>query len=127
MKKLIIHREKWIRGSRAAEKGKTLLLNSESNMCCLGFHCLQHTLLNKKDISLVSSPEQVSSGKFGNSILIDRHPETKEILYNSDFTQRAIIINDDPYLKEQEREEKLKDLFKTKRYKVVFKGKKEFA
>jgi len=125
MKTLIINRNKWTRGGINKFDNPTTLLNNHGCMCCLGFHALQFTKATKECIDGVSTPESITyKCNIGKTILLTkRTPFEKR--HHTEFSKKAIVINDDRHISEKDRESRLKKLFKTKGYAIKFTGKSQ--
>jgi hypothetical protein len=132
MKQLIIDRSKWRTGGRKydASHGKTLLLNNQGNMCCLGFYCLQLGELTENEIKYKGDfttfdPDQLSltNENIRNvAFLYDEDggdDDTKRIT-NTLFSDEAIEINDNQKIDNYTREQKLIEHFKTIDVDVTF-------
>lgn len=119
MKQLIIDRSKWRTGGRKydASHGKTLLLNEEGNMCCLGFYCLQLGKLDENEIIDIGLPEDLVRGDLNADML---HLVHENDLRNTIFTTKAIEINDAKLLTNEQREKAIQEHFKQIDLEVVF-------
>jgi len=130
-KVLILDESKWICGSPDVKfgemshlttrgEGSTRLLNDEGYMCCLGQFAKQ---LNPK----ITEGDLLNFGDFNNFHIkipfLTRRTKWKETT-NSGISSIAISINDDTETKIEEKVKKLRSLFKTKGYKLIFKRKK---
>jgi hypothetical protein len=113
---VVIDRSKWRTGGgskHATGQGDTELQNTEGYMCCLGFVCKSHKTKTKG----ISSP-----GFVGRKIpLLTSKRDSWEGYENTELSKDAMTINDDYGTTRQEKESKLKKLFKGK-LKLVFKG-----
>ncbi len=120
---LIIDRSKWrsggFTGINETGKGTTFLLNEEGYMCCLGFRCHQMGI-PKKDLLDKGAPWELSYDWDIPDLLDD---DDERIYSDSDFTDEAIAINDDPSLTPAEREKAIKNHFKKIGVTVEFTGK----
>jgi hypothetical protein len=130
-KVLILDESKWICGdplvnfgkrSRLTTRGEgsTRLLNDEGYMCCLGQFAKQ---LNPK----ITEGYLLNFADFNNFDVkipfLTRRTKWKEIT-NSSISSIAISINDDIETTIQTKVKKLRSLFKTKGYKLIFKRKR---
>jgi hypothetical protein len=119
MKTLTIDESKWRCGSDgkvgcALGKGRTLLLNVDGYMCCLGQILLQlgatkdqiKWLTNPCDINMVIPPLTVEI----NSEIVD-----------TELAKNAMGINDDKFTTVTEKKKKLTKLFRSKGYRLIFK------
>lgn len=108
---LIIDRSKWRTGDQSVNQtgvGLTQLLNHDGYMCCLGFFCLAAGL--KKEMILGSG--QPSDAYFDSKVDLFPVAETGHEQYQeTQFSQQAIRINDNPGISSREREEKIKKHF----------------
>ena len=122
MKQLIIDRSKWRTGGSAYDEthGYTQLLNEKGNMCCLGFYCLQIGGIHKKDIYENAQPDELNSAAIIHNDEMLHLVVDEEHLMNSYFTSRAIVINDDEELTNEEREIFIQEHFKQIDVEVVF-------
>ena len=115
---LIINRAKWRTGAKSKAqtgKGDTALLNGEGFMCCLGFRCHQMGI-PKKDLLEITCPFHLSDDW--------NIPDLINIFGgDSEFTCKAIQINDNSKLTSEEREKRITEHFATIGVTVEFKGK----
>ena len=116
--KFRVNREKWVRGGAPAFErfGSAKLLNDRGNMCCLGFVSKQ-----------CGAKTGVLLGKSFPSELGCTLPAKAKFLLEVDEYQpwledRAQAINDDPALKPNTREAKLKALFREAGHEIEFYG-----
>lgn len=147
MEKLIIDRAKWRTGGAdwgsedpiiqdsvspvwGTGKGDTFLNNSSGYMCCLGFYCNQAGIY-KKDLLGLGSPidfitiwDRIKHKVTPNSDLevLLRFNVDGDPVGDSDFTDEAVEINDNPNIKPRDREKMIKEHFESLGIKVVFKG-----
>ena len=115
----IIDRSKWRCGRNGINqrgKGGILLLNEQGYMCCLGQISCQLNM-KKKQILNKATPNHI--GQYI-SILTSKRDYG---IVNSVLSKKAVLINDDPNLTDQERERKLSSLFSKWKHKLTFKGK----
>jgi hypothetical protein len=109
---LTINRSRWARTTVGQRKGFSELLNSDNNMCCLGFAC----------IALGASPEEISD--LGQPQLV----ATNHSLYPlvtpdrrlSGFSENAININDNYRTSDSTKEKMLTVLFATEGIALTF-------
>ncbi len=116
MQQLIIDRSKWRTGGTSfTEKvGPTQLLNREGYMCCLGFYSLQIGNKTEEEILDMTCPYQVED-KTGIESLVSLNNEV-----NSGFAHDAIEINDNDLISNEDREQRLIELFKGKEIEISF-------
>ena len=115
MKQLIIDRKKWRTGGDFfTEKGLTKLLNREGYMCCLGFYSLQIGNKTEKEILNMTCPYQVEN-QIGIESLVSKNGEV-----NSIFAYDAIEINDNDLISNEDREQRLIELFKGEGIEISF-------
>jgi hypothetical protein len=129
MKQLVIDRSQWRTGGRKYDvsHGKTLLLNEQGNMCCLGFYCLQlgelteNEIKHKGDFASFDVDESLLKNKNMKKVafVYDEDGENAVIL-NTLFSDEAIEINDDGNIDSYTREQKLIEHFKQIDVEVVF-------
>ena len=115
IKELVIDRSKWKRGS--PNDHDTYLLDDDGKMCCLGFYALACGV-DEESIRNKTEPEFL---EFEIPSLSYDSEETR-LIYNTEFTQRAILINDSQSISEDKREEALILLFKKDGTKLSFEG-----
>ena len=136
MQQLIIDRSKWRTGgiisdSESLKKyGKTLLLNNQGMMCCLGFYCEQLGGIPKDKLLGISSPESLGLNDINTitELVIKRdHYDVEDdyTLLPTLLTTDAITINDSADLSSEERENKIVNHFKNYNVEVIFKNKYE--
>lgn len=118
---LKIDRSKWKTGEDGSENstglGDTQLLNDEGFMCCLGFRCLQLGI-PKKDILERGEPGDVDGWEVIPDLV--NHHDWGTI--NTEFTNKAMKINDSGKLTRKQREYRIKQHFKKVNVDVVFTG-----
>lgn len=115
MQQFVIDRSKWRTGGADFDHkyGRTLLLNSEGFMCCLGFFCNQ--IENRTTDELMGVPDPAGLDDEGMStILIGDNG------FNRPWVESVITINDDDGLSRERREMKIHKLFKDNGYDVKF-------
>ena len=113
---VVIDRSKWRTGGcskHATGQGDTNLQNEEGYMCCLGFVCKSHKTKTKG----ISSPGFVDR----KIPLLTKKDYVWNNYEDTQLSEEAMMINDDHNTTRQEKESKLKKLFKGK-LKLVFKG-----
>jgi hypothetical protein len=128
--KVVIDRAKWRTGQNgfnATGKGKTMLLNQEGYMCCLGF-CCKAAGVKSEDLLDVLTPERLSSARkidisnTGLTVPSISSISNKSIPVNSRLAREAIHINDHscstPALKEQQ----ILEVFKDSNFEIEFTG-----
>ncbi len=108
MRKLLILRDKWLRGDN---KESYLLRESDDRMCCLGFLCLDLGL-DVSDIVNTAMPGDIWYG-----VISPDFPAwlRKEGVYEQGsakpLVQQIAEVNDSAALSDPEREAKLEELF----------------
>lgn len=115
---LVIDRSKWRSGHDSENKtgkGQTKLVNTQGYMCCLGFRCNQMGV-PKNQLKGLSYPFELYEWELPGITNSDFGSQT-------DFTRKAISINDNPVLTRRERERAIREHFASDGIKVVFKGK----
>ena len=122
MKQLIIDRSKWRTGGHKYNEshGKTLLLNTQGNMCCLGFYCLQlgelteNEIKNKGDFTSFDPDELLLTNENIQNVafVYDEDGDDTKRINNTLFSDEAIEINDDRNIDNYTREQKLIEHFK---------------
>lgn len=118
MKEFVIDRAKWrCGGTNGHGKGEVNLLNKEGYMCCLGMTCKQSGISNKELLG-TQDPSDISNKYIKYFTML-----SNGISFNTKLSNKAIEINDDDLLTDEEREQKLKSLFSKWKIKLVFKGK----
>lgn len=113
-----IRRSKWARGGK---KGSSALLNSQGNMCCLGFYS-KACGFTKENIQHIIAPDRIpvmqnysEAIKFKSKLIKYRdYPNTTKICDD------LMDINDDQYITDKVREEKLTKKFSKMGVKVTF-------
>ncbi len=115
MKKFTVRRKKWARGGK---NGRAELLNSDGNMCCLGFAACQVSRKTHEQLLNCGKPSEVYLRK---SFLTDEYrPEPNWVdVSNNKLTQKAITINDSVKITDETREKRLKALFR--KYGIIIK------
>ncbi len=118
MQQLIIDRKKWRTGGASfTEKvGPTQLLNREGYMCCLGFYSLQVGNKTEEEILNMTCPYQVED-KTGIESLVTQYNGDG---VNSSFAHDAIEINDNDLISNEDREQRLIELFKGEGIEISF-------
>jgi hypothetical protein len=114
MKTLVIDCQKWARKTVGVEKGESLLLNSQGNMCCLGFACKQLCELDDSCIDGKGEPNEISRKlPFLVEAVDDFDEENGEYIRyeDTDLSGRAICINDNADTTDTEKEQLLFTLF----------------
>lgn len=117
-----IQRSEWVRGNIG---GPSCLLNERDNKCCLGFLCSSYgvsddSLLGKQTPSKIEEHDnlpdwliklQYVSTALGNAVLT---------VYDSYASNILMGINDNTFLTEEQREQKIADLLAAHDVKVTF-------
>lgn len=121
--KLVIERDKWLRGDQVALGGSYLLRKSDGKMCCLGFYCKAKGVA-EKDIRGISTP----SGLY--QLRDESLPELLELpddivddehrAKNNDICDELMDVNDRK-MDEKEREKDIIRLFSKINVDVEFK------
>lgn len=121
-KKLVIDLKTWARGDRDCS-GTNLYSSSDGTKCCLGFYCLQAGT----DIQIIKDygdPQDAFGFKEKRTIseelgllLVVFEDRT---LHNSQFTRKAICINDAKGITDESRMEELQTHFKSAGIEVEF-------
>ena len=125
MQKLIIDRRKWRTGGDESDiriKGPTSLYNDLGYSCCLGFYCRQIGKIRNKVLLDVDTPDNLTIKNFNKIELLISRDSNNNVYDNSDFTNDAVLINDDSCLSNEEREEAIIEHFKKANIEVVFKN-----
>lgn len=94
--KFTIKLSKWRTGDNGRHntgEGPTRLLNSQGFMCCLGFACLAQGV-KKVNIENITAPNTVSRNICKQLPGLSRAAKWKNEYYTTNFTDRAIEIND---------------------------------
>lgn len=123
MRNFTIDRSKWRAGSEGDNRlgvGRNFLKNEEGFMCCLG------QMINQKypEVNMlnVSDPHDiedfVSEDNIFTKCLYISYEENH--IVNSDLSSKAIKINDDIDITTEEREKRLKELFKEEKIELNF-------
>lgn len=116
--KLVIERDKWIRGN---EEESMLLRPSDGKMCCLGFYSLALGL-DKNDIHGAFCPSELGTETYPDWLVISEWAEYLEDdrAIDTSFCNEIMTTNDRKSLAEDEREALLKELFAKKGIEVTF-------
>ncbi len=116
-RKVKISRKKWLRGNN-----DSYMVNSRGHMCCLGFAANQISRIPKKDMCMISVPEEVySKDSFLTNVDHVRHGMSgMNISFNNDFADKAMRINDNKEISDKMREYKLKLLFEKHGIELTF-------
>ena len=127
--KFLIDRSKWRSGNigeHAIGKGYPMMLNNEGFMCCLG-QCSAQYNEGSVDIFGFATPagvakkyRQVLNG--ANKVIRLLTQVNGNLISNSDFSEQAMEINDDPELSTEIREEMLRYLFESEGHEIEFSG-----
>lgn len=116
-KTIIVDCDLWNRGNGENPEVTVALLNSHG-MCCLGFAMLQLTDATEADITDVGEPGEIGwefecpdySPLAHREEYLDAVLGRYEYLVNSEFSESAIAINDDPEIDDRERMKRLRAL-----------------
>lgn len=110
-----VSRKNWLRGKGC--KNSYLLHPTNGSMCCLGFFCNQLGV-PKEDLKRLKEPQQLLEKKGWEDIpyLMNIHSENQKQL-----TITAMVINDDDFIEDDIREEKLIELFASEGIELEFK------
>ena len=126
MKKFTIDKKSWRRGGSNQnfdEFGRVALLNDKGFMCCLGFICEQSGV-DREYLLECAEPQEIPP-EFGEQVkfLVNITFEEDEdyegnivddpTLYDTELTNEAIAINDNPALSDEERVKQLTWLFES--------------
>lgn len=130
--KVVVDMKTWRRGGEEfdEEHGQTFLLNSKGNMCCLGFVARAYGI-SEDNIRGVGEPDDIeglasleeSPAKLYPSLVMDIHEESPflgQIFKCTYLASKAMLINDDSHLTDEERIVKLKNLFKNSDIELTF-------
>jgi hypothetical protein len=113
--KLIIDRERWLRGEGADES--YLLRSRDSKMCCLGFFGLACNLTENQIINeCMPNAFSLSQVSWNQDWLFDQN--NRRAL--SQETKSLLIINDTVNLNSDERERRIKEIFARHNVEVEF-------
>jgi hypothetical protein len=129
--KVVIDRAKWRTGQNgfnSTGEGKTMLLNPDGYMCCLGFCCKAagvpaEGLIDRPKPDAVS--ESLKKNLSGMSMLLK--PLASEVtghiyLNCSNLAWDAMQINDCEDTKPEEKEQEILELFKNSNFEIEFTG-----
>ncbi len=122
MKKVLIDRSHWrnARQDRFAHSfGETFLLNDEGYSCCLGFACQQLGGVQKYEMNNICFPSDLN---FKVTSLNEPSKRYESCFVDTRLSQKAIHINDDRHLSDEDREKALKSLFSKYSIKLEFTG-----
>lgn len=109
--KFIVSRKRWATGRDAGK-----LMHGDRKMCCLGF-CMRQLGAKAKDIQGLAMPSDLNWP--------EETPFTKMVNLpwddgDTELSEKASNINDDPELTNPEREKRLRKLFKEYGHTIVF-------
>jgi len=126
MKSFTVTRSKWARGDYRDENGMyTSLVTLKGDMCCLGFGMIQLDKIPKKDLLKLGTPDRYfylhAKSKKGDSCVLVRKYEDGYGYINNQLAIDAMKINDDKYITDEVRENKLTTRFKIDNIEVKFK------
>ena len=115
MQQFVIDRSKWRTGGDDLnhKHGATRLLNSKGFMCCLGFFCNQIENRTTDELMGVADPVGLDDNTRGSNLIGDDG-------HNKPWVETAISINDDDYISNEAREERIHKLFKNNGYDLKF-------
>jgi hypothetical protein len=128
--KVTIDRAKWRTGrnsTNATGKGKTMLLNPDGYMCCLGF-CCKAAGVKSEDLLGVLTPERLSSARkidisnTGLTVPSISSISNKSIPVSSRLASHAIRINDHVYSTPALKEQQILEVFKNSNFEIEFTG-----
>ena len=117
MEKLIIDRERWLRG--VMRYNDSMMLDENGYRCCLGFYAEQIDGVPDKNILMESTPVGCGITAPLKSLL---RSKTDGFHSNSEVAYRAMDINDDKSISDEYREKYITDLFSMAGVKVIFTG-----
>lgn len=128
VKEFTVDRRRWLRG-----EGDGKLRDEEGNRCCIGFYagacgykadklngvCTLDELVSEKDDNFFSIRG------YDSDLIFKDYPKALRKAYESvqmgeDFFKNLYEINDDDDIRDKEREEKIKKIFKSRGIKVIF-------
>jgi len=111
LKTIIINRKRWARGNQGG-----YLLNAQSGkMCCLGF-CAKSFGISTENIIGINMPKNITS------LQKDKLPKWLLLGYGPVDVEELAFINDESTFSDEEREEKIKKIFKKHKINVKFVG-----
>ena len=102
---LVIDRGRWLRGE--GPKDSFLKRQRDGKMCCLGFEALRRGY-TEEDIMGASGPWADIVGWEG---LLEKNLGRLTTPFPTQTCQQMMLVNDDRYLPEEQREQQLKELF----------------
>jgi hypothetical protein len=120
MTKLIplrINRKRWARGSK---NGNSELLNSEGNMCCLGFACRKLGLKPDDILNMGTPASAVALLETSKHAMLD--PLVTKQMCNRAAVRLAVYENDDTLISDDVREARLVPILAQLGFKVSFVG-----
>lgn len=109
-KKLTLDVEKWrcgVNGKNKLGEGETLLINDKGFMCCLGQFALQ---LGEPKVDIEGWGTPVKAAKDAEKLIPFLTEENEGEFINSDFSTKAMVINDGYKTTPQEKIKLLTDL-----------------
>lgn len=118
MRKIRINRKKWLNGSN--NNGNSVLWDScEKKGCCLGHAIHQVSGKSWESLDSLFTPEEVFQRQdvLG---LTKREGWFESSYQDSDFTERAIAINDNINISDMQREKRLIKLFRKNKIRLSF-------
>jgi hypothetical protein len=117
--KLIIDRQKWLRGE--GETKSSLLRGEDGKMCCLGFLGIECGIESER-LQDVGAPEDIP--RDANESLLEIWKEASFLfvdnIYRSMASVQLMETNDDTSISDQERERRLSDIFSKHGVEVEF-------
>lgn len=128
--KLIIDRSRWMRRSSEKDPSGLLLDPSSGKMCCLGFYC-KSLGLKEEEISCIGMPADLDKVDLDKSWLIQKDFNDEyydsdedicdEFLYRDSLNANLLAgINDNPNFSDEEKERKIKEIFRQNGVEVEF-------
>jgi len=115
--KLVIDRQRWLRG----EEDSFLLRSDDNKMCCLGFYSLALGL-KEVDILDVACPNEVDFLSAGQEYPDWIYKNVAMRVDHSDDINKLMRYNDDVYIPSEVREEKIRETFAKHGVEVEFVG-----
>ncbi len=131
-----VDRSKWRSGhveasdyNQASGYGKTRLLNDEGYQCCLGFAC-SALKIPKRELFDVTFPcivfSHLNKKLTKRDLALVKAGEVGDVGFDdSEFTNKAVAINDDMNKTRKQREAALEQLGREYKIEIKFKGKYE--
>lgn len=108
--KLIIRSSEWLRGGKG---GRSLLLNENNSMCCMGIHVIRKCRVAKDNARFKPFPVMALSYKSeAQRRVIFKYKEFQGVAENSSLMRILANINDDPDTSDDQKIEAIAPLFK---------------